>query len=241
MEFIKTSSVRAKYNSRDSIWSEDDSWHYSIHRQLCQETKRFINSCKKNSLILNAGSASPQDYLQLDNIIHIDIADSWLPRSGNSICCSIERLPFNDKCFEHCICVGSVVNYCSLLESVNEISRVLKPGGTVLFDIETSSSFEFLFSARFNKCVDIYDPTYNGGRERIWIYSTRYIKDVARLCKLEILTIKSLNIMPSLLCALGLKEEQACSAVFLDKMFVKVPAVRYMGSNLVFICRKHLL
>ena len=144
-------------------------------------------------------------------------------------------------CFEHCICVGSVVNYCNLIESINEISRILKPGGKVLFDIETSSSFEFLLTNKWNRCVDICEPKYNGEAEKIWIYSTRYIKDVAKLCGLDILTMKSLNIMPSLLCAFGLKEEKACFATFLDRMIVKVPIVRSMGSNLIFVCKKRCL
>lgn len=59
---------------------------------------------------------------------------------------SAEKLPFEANTFDHVNCCGSVLSLCQSYETaISEIHRVLKPGGTFVFEVEAKYTFDDLW------------------------------------------------------------------------------------------------
>ncbi|MEN4019345.1 MAG: class I SAM-dependent methyltransferase [Methanobacterium sp.] len=69
--------------------------------------------------------------------IALSCARKWVP-DGNFICASITKLPFDRESFDIVICMELFCHLPDeiLEESLEEISKVIKPGGFFIFDIK---------------------------------------------------------------------------------------------------------
>ena len=235
---IDQTEVRGNYNGRAEIWSEEDKWHSNTHKILIKYLSDFMRDRRKNELILNAGSASPTVELQRRNVVNLDIAECLLPRDALSTCGSVEMMPFKDETFDSSVCIGSVVNYCNLICSIGELCRVLKRGGHLLIEVETSTSLEYVFKDMWNTSIDIVHVNYNKTKEKIWLYSVKLVLDTLKFYGLSAYSVSSFNILSSFMCALGVHEHIASKMSMLDTVAGKVPFLRKAGSNLVVFCKK---
>lgn len=235
---IDQSEVRGIYNGRTEIWSRDDKWHSNTHRILNKYLADFMKDRREGELILNAGSASPPVELQGRNVVNLDIAEQLLPFDSLSTCGSVEMLPFKSETFDSLVCIGSVINYCNLICSVGELCRVLKSGGHLLVEIETSTSLEYIFKDMWNSSIDIAYVNYNNSKEKIWLYSVKLVLDTLRFHGVSTYSVSSFNILSSFACALGVHEYTASKMSKFDAVAGKVPFLKTTGSNLVVFCKK---
>ena len=99
-----------------------------------------------------------------------------LPNTPQFIDGSIESLPYDDKFFDFVLCYG--VLFCAnIRRSLEEFSRVLKPGGVAYICVNGDGWYEFLIDERFRDkpedfVVPLAEPIWNalvartGGEEK---------------------------------------------------------------------------
>ena len=88
------------------------------------DTKRFIKSLSKESLILNLGSGN---YRLRDDIVNMDM----FPYKNVDVCGDISKLPFRDNSVDAVIILAVLEHVQDPAAVINEIYRVLKPSGHV--------------------------------------------------------------------------------------------------------------
>jgi len=80
-----------------------------------------------------------------DNRSSVEAARRYVDREGVAVRVrqgDYSAMPFPDERFDRVVCRTSIHNFSGLLEVLNEIHRVLKPGGSALIvDVQDESSF----------------------------------------------------------------------------------------------------
>ena len=116
----------------------------SIYRDL----KDYLKNTNGNFLDLGCGD-SPYRFLlnEKTNIYHgIDIIDSTKFDYSRTDILHFDGLniPFEDNYFDNLICTEVLEHVLEFQSLVNEVHRVLKPGGSALFTIPWSARFHYI-------------------------------------------------------------------------------------------------
>ena len=171
---MHTEKIKELYNSSPRAWPKQDRWHRHTKRNIEDKIYEWLVTSPETS-ILNAGSGGTVYDIE-GNITHFDIAENLIKDLPNYVVGSIEDMPFPDQNFDVVICVGSVLNYVQLFPTLNELYRVIKPGGRLILEFERSNSAELWFKKEYGKnCIyRIYQ--YNGQEHGLWLYSEKFVK-----------------------------------------------------------------
>jgi ubiquinone/menaquinone biosynthesis C-methylase UbiE len=57
-----------------------------------------------------------------------------LEKQLNPVCAHVERLPFSDGCFDRILVVDALHHFCNQQEAIEDMLRVLKPGGRLVIE-----------------------------------------------------------------------------------------------------------
>ena len=240
MDGIDLSEVSKTYNTINKIWDINDKWHWVTHQMI----KSFISESLKNIpnsylfKVLNAGSAGNNYELIETNTIHLDIAKNKIADLTNAILSSIEDIPVRNESFDLIVCVGSVINYCDPIRVFQEFNRLLKSPGYIILEFETSRTLELFGKKDFNKNLVLTDTFYNGGTERLWYYSEKFIKEIALNNDLRVLAEDRCHIISPLVYRMLKDEIIAARFAKYDKIFLKVPVINTMASNVIYLFHK---
>ena len=138
--------IRKKYNNIDEIWEASDRWHSWTRRQieqvLVEAGNEFLKQTSSEGVILDVGSAGHAYFPSSCFRIDIDIAENSLRSCKHPVCANAEALPFASAIADLAVCVGPVVNYCSLEEVVSELADLTKSNGSLILHVELSNSWE---------------------------------------------------------------------------------------------------
>ena len=109
----------------------------------------------KNGLVLDIGCAAGAELSWLNcrgfQVIGTDLSSQMLlsarkrfpANSAVQLCAAdLESLPFRANSVDHVVCLGVLEYLPSYSRALNEIHRVLRPGGSAVFSIPTRISFE---------------------------------------------------------------------------------------------------
>lgn len=173
--------VRKKYNSIDEIWEASDRWHSWTKRQIEQVLvaagRAFLKEPSGDRVILDVGSAGHAYFPSSCFRIDIDIAENSLRSCKHPVCANAEALPFASVIADLTVCVGPVINYCSLEEVVSELARSTKSNGSLILHVELSNSWEYFGSKAY--CADAaFVTSFYRGSESYWVYSDSYVRRV---------------------------------------------------------------
>jgi ubiquinone/menaquinone biosynthesis C-methylase UbiE len=116
----------------------------SIYRDL----KSFLKNTKGNFLDLGCGD-SPYRFLlnKKTNIYHgVDIYESenFEYQRTDVTHFDGQNIPFNDNHFDNLICTEVLEHVREFQVLINEVNRVLKPGGSALFTIPWSARYHYI-------------------------------------------------------------------------------------------------
>jgi SAM-dependent methyltransferase len=170
--------LKARYDV--SSFDEDD-WHDYAGKKTLEVLKRcLMKEFGTGEWLLNAGSGVYK--LDIAGWLEVSIDFFFKPLKGrsSSICGDIHRLPFRSNTFGAVVCVGEVLGYCDPAQVINEFSRVLKPSGKLIIDFSTSRSFRFWLKPNYGRAANLITDSYNGSKERLWVYDTKYIEMLLR-------------------------------------------------------------
>jgi len=227
-----------RYQNNKCIFDRKDRWHFVTYTRTHHILQNWRNHLHKKQNILNIGSGG-EDYLLFpERQFHVDIVPTLIKDKRFSIVADAESLPFLKGTFDAVICVGSVVNYCSLLEVIIELIRVTKRGGLIILDFETSDSWEYLFTKNWRKNISITSTFFQGTTEKIWTYSRNYVKNVIDNSGGKILDEKSIHGFSSF-ALLALRNSYIASYFeWLDQLFIENTFISKGACNCIIIFEK---
>lgn len=240
---LNPEDVRNKYNRIDEIWNPSDRWSMHTKREIeahVDRLKQYLISRPNPGeiRILNAGSGGNDYGLSEYSQVHVDIADKRIAGLPNSIVASVEHLPFPDRSFDCCLCVGSVINYCDALKALAELSRILVVDGLLLLEFESSRSYEFLFKKSFNSSATIVETFYNGNKDKTWVYAPEYIFQALAINGLQILDKTHFHLISPLIYKITGKERFSARFSILDRFARALPFLGTLSANIILTCQK---
>jgi len=238
----KRDEIRAlavkRYDETEDIWCHIDRWHTITHKRIDAFLRKHITLPTDEKLILNVGSGGQTYGIFCDRQVHVDIVPRLIKQRPLSTVADMHNLPFLPNCFGVAICIGSVLNYCSAMESLYELQRVIKPQGIIFLEYESSSSWEYLFSESYNKSVAVVDTFYHGSPERIFVYSDEYIEQVIEKAGCTVLAKEKIHILSSFALRLKLPPKIAAQFEIFDFLFRNINFLSHGGCNTILICKK---
>lgn len=219
LEGNKVQKTAYRNYKNNTPWPADDTWHYITHLIIEKFVANWVDKYTyENSICLNIGSGLSK-YPVKGTLIQMDIISEYVESQPNYIVGSLEDIPIEDNSVEFIICVGSVLNYCDAIRSINEIKRVLKKNGKALIEFERSNSAEFLLTKDYGSDVFLKKYNYNNQEHLLWMYSEKYIKKILLHNGFRIENIYRFHILSSLMYKLGFSEKESSKYYKLDDSF----------------------
>jgi SAM-dependent methyltransferase len=203
-------SAEALYADGQVIWDRDDLWNQRKRAGIeAFVVRRCLPIVSAARLTLNAGSGGERYSWMPRDSINSDLFFEQVRNLPRAVVGDVCSLPFANETFDLSVCVGSVLNYASLLEAIGELSRSLKRGGHLILHYESSNSFEQWFLRNWNASVARI-TTVNGGRlDKIWIYSPRFVIGALRSFGLIVREKNSFHIASAIASRLGVGQNKA--------------------------------
>ena len=236
VESMETQGTKEIYSSMDKVWPDNNNWYTYLHNSIIQYIQNNLESVlSEKDIYLNAGSGG-STYNLAGTCYHVDIAANLIRNLPHSFTASIEDLPFKNETFDAIICVGSVINYCSALESISEFSRTIKKGGVLILEYERSQSAELWFSRNFGNSATLQHYNYLGNVHTLWLYSESYISDILKQYHFKIIDKKRIHSLSAVINKITKNEKFAGKFGRFDFWFSPVSYIT--AHNIIVMCQK---
>ena len=235
MKKFNINDIKKYYDESDEIWPESDVWYAKTNKII----KKFLTKTNwsSDSYVLNAGSGG-NNYDLPYNFHHVDISDNRMKNIVNFTKANIENLPFANCSFDHCICVGSVLNYCDALAALSELSRIIKYDGELILEFENSWSYRYKNTPNFGIAAGVTAVHFRGSEHIQWIYSGNYITSICSELGLKIIQKKCFHIISSLSLKISNNENKSSKYIFLDNLASRIPFIARHGNNIILRLKK---
>jgi SAM-dependent methyltransferase len=236
------SRIRQKYNAIDEIWEASDRWHLWTKAQIERAltfVRRTIDECDLSPyIILDVGSAGHSYFPSTCFRVDVDIAENSLRSCEHPVCANAEALPLCSAVADLAICVGPVINYCSLEEVVSELARTTKENGTLVLHVELSNSWEHFGTKAYRADVAFVTSFYRGD-ESYWVYSDDYVRRILRSYGFRVTRTRYFHILSSLAYRL-IGRPNLCSYLAIsDRILGGVSFFGSIGDSAIyFACRE---
>lgn len=235
MKQVDLDIIRRLYNSAASVWS-DDAWHTHSRDQILHQ----LNACDflAGTEILNAGSGGTDYGLYYTRMLHVDIADEKISHYSEYLVSTIESIPIQTDTFDNAICVGSVLNYCDPVSAISELHRVLKPGGHLVLEFESSWGFEYIGREAYKKDAVVTGIEYMNATHNQWLFSPAYIKEILETYHFLVVKEYGFHILDGLISKVFSDKLSVQISRKLDVAASRVPYTRKRANNIMYVCKK---
>jgi SAM-dependent methyltransferase len=238
LESVKA-HARELYSQLKSPWPASNRWSTHTRDSIASLLAHHAFALRDGKdRVLNVGSHGNRYGLPPENHFHTDLVEE--PLAGLNLACvaDAEQLPFSAGSFDLVVCVGSVINYCAAARAIKEFGRVLRPGGRLMLEFETSDSFEFLFTSDFSRDVTLVNTFYNGEIERIYVYGRRYVQAMLLANDFQKCVMTPFHLISPLAYRLIRDEQLASTLGKLDGIGRRVPGFRSLSANVFATAQK---
>ncbi len=236
---LETSAVRARY-SDPTAYTVSDSWHDHTWEKVRREIARSWDSLptRPEHVILNAGAGNNDLGLCPPTTINLDISETGVSALPNPLIASIEDIPLEDGSVDTVICIGSVINYCDAAAAIVELGRVLRPGGYLILEFESSYSAELITKDSFRQSAAVAESFYAGQLEVVWAYSPRYINNLLHAAKFRVKRSVPVHVLSPWALLLLRNVRVAAAIARLDRAVGGIPFLTRWASNHLLFCEK---
>jgi len=231
------SRAKSAYDATQVIWPETDTWSSHTKRVLDEVVRRTIP--KSNSIVLNAGCGG-NDYgigQRASICINLDISSRQCRDIQRPVVADVESIPFDNNIFDFVLCVGAVINYCEPYVAIPELFRVAKRGGVVMIDFETTQSAELLLSSHWGKRVSVIERKYASRSDKTLLFSTEHIRRIVQQSGI-INKVHRYHTVTAAWLRITQKAQIPNIVSSLDKFSSRVPILKRLASNSIFVCQK---
>lgn len=233
---MENESAKEIYSSMENVWPENDRWYDYTHNTIVKFIEdNLANKLFHQNIYLNAGSGGSV-YSLSGTCYHVDIAENLIQSFPHHYVTSVENLPFSNAMFDATICVGSVINYCSALESITELARTLKKGGYLIIEFERSNTAELWFSKEYKKQITMQKYEYLNHTHTLWLYEEQYMRKLLKENGLNVIKYKRFHNFSALVNRITKKEEMSGKFCKYDGLFSLISY--YMAHNIIMLCKK---
>ena len=236
----KPNDSRAFYESISELYPTDDRWHRITHQWIASVVnQQFPNGGSlTDQSVLNLGSGGQSFCLPERVVFHVDLNEKGFAEGQRYIVADIQALPDLHRTFEYCICVGSVINHCDAAAVLAGVSRILRPGGSLLLEFESSYSFEFACTRNFRKSAVVVRTRYQNREIHLWMYSPRYIKSLLKTFNFGLRGSIRKHILSPAVYRLWPNANFAARFHLLDGLARFIPVVNWHAHNIIYLCQK---
>lgn len=236
------SAVQARYDNPDHFQAIDR-WHRYTAEVIRHEIRRAWNSLatRSDQVILNAGAGGNDLGLRPPPTINLDISAARLSSMPNPIVASVEAIPFPENSIDGIICVGSVINYCDAAAAISECARILRPGGFLIIEFESSYSAELVTQESFRRAAAVAETFYAGRPEAVWVYSPVYIYNLLNAAGFNLTRKIPIHILSPWTLLLLRSSRLAAFTAPLDRFLRAAPLLTRWASNHLIFCEKRTL
>jgi SAM-dependent methyltransferase len=183
-------------------------------------------------LISNIGSGGETYDLLPEKQIHVDLVVSRLI-AQRGIVSDAMQLPLKSECVGAAICVGSVVNHCDAERVISELARVVRSGGTIALEFDSSDGLHHLRTGLRGTDAAVVQTFYNGTTVGLTEYSVQHIINIAQRVGIHVYARDSFHILSAAGLALGLPPPLAALMAALDPVAQRFPKLQLAGSNVM--------
>lgn len=236
---IELETVIERYRSI-SRYSLTDEWHeYTASRIRHELSRRWSRlRTQPGHAILNAGAGNSDLGVCPPWTLNLDISEAGVALLPNPIVATIEQIPLPNESVDTIVCVGSVLDYCDAAAAISEFSRILKSGGNLILEFESSRAADLFSQKAFGRSAAIAETFYGNEPEVLWVYNPRYIRSLLSAAQLEIMETIPIHIGSPWALLMTKSIRGAAVIARLDRVLRFVPVLAHWASNQMMICRK---
>lgn len=236
---LEVETVLERYRSI-SRYSLTDEWHeYTANRIRQELSGRWSGlQTQPGHVILNAGAGNSDLGVCPPWTLNLDISEAGVALLPNPIVATVEQIPLPNESVDTIVCVGSVLNYCDAAAAISEFGRVLKSGGNLVLEFESSRAADLLSQNAFGRPAAIAETFYGNEPEVLWVYNPRYIRSLLRAAQLEIMESIPIHIGSPWALLITRNIRGAAVTARLDRVLKFVPVLAHWASNQMMVCRK---
>ncbi len=236
---LERETVLERYRSI-SRYSLTDDWHEYTAIRIRHELSRRWNRLRtrREHVILNAGAGNSDLGICPAWTINLDISEAGVALLPNAIVATIEQIPLPAESVDMIVCVGSVLNYCDVAAAISEFSRILKSGGNLVLEFESSRAADLLLQKAFGRSAAIAETFYGNEPEVLWVYSPVYIRSLLRAARFEIMETIPIHIGSPWALLMTKSIRGAAVTARLDRVLRYAPVLARWASNQMMVCRK---
>jgi SAM-dependent methyltransferase len=231
-------STQHSYNRADPIWDPADHWHLRVLDEIRVAVARFSQEyVVLPGTVLDIGSGGSPQTIPHHTYVQVDLAVTRLIGQPTAVCADAHALPFADNIADCIVCVGPVINYCSLIEVISELSRVCKPGGRLLLHVELSNSLEYLLTRHFRSDATIVQTQFRGSDSQ-WMYSRRNLLQTLSNADLSVLDARYFLVLAALANRVGIARNVASRLGRWDGPLNYLRGIGEVADSAILICEK---
>jgi ubiquinone/menaquinone biosynthesis C-methylase UbiE len=231
------SRAKEAYDGLEVVWPNTDAWSTHTRRNIAKLIKRTLGNTR--CTILNAGCGNNDYGLSGQaTCVNLDMSLRQCRKMERAIVADIESIPLAANYFDAIVCVGAVLNYAEPYNAIPELARVTKPGGLILLDFETTNTAELLLSSDWSKRVSVIERYYAGRLDKTFLFSAQHIKTILAQHKIEIIAEHRYHLATALWHRAFSNARLPIAVLSLDWLLSRVPGLRNLASNVIFLCRK---
>jgi SAM-dependent methyltransferase len=217
-----------------------DDWHEYTAARIRHELRVhwWRMHVHTNAVVLNAGAGNNDLGVCPPSTINLDTSEAGVALLPNPIVASIEDIPLPNASVDTLVCVGSVINYCDAAAAISEFSRILKPGGHLVLEYESSRAADLFKQTAFGRAAAIAETFYGDEPEVLWVFDPRYIRSLLSASGLKVVKTIPIHIGSPWALLVTKDIRRAAAMAPLDRVLRFVPVVARWASNQLMFCRK---